>query len=147
MPLEAGRAIDVRTFLGELCGVHALAFDVDGDARITVADNTLDTVFDNILKNYADLALRENISALRLRIGVHEQGGMAEITIDAPGLPGVPELQRLFEPFWSSDPGGLGIGLYQAKQVLELKGGTLSVSKPADAPLRFHVHCPVLMSH
>ena len=143
-PLAEQRVLDLRAYLAELCGVYALAHSISGDARIETRDNTLDTVFDNILKNYFDLAIRDNLGALRLRIAIGTVEGRADVTIDAPGAPLAPELGRLFEPFWSSDPAGLGIGLYQAKQLIEMHGGALFVTEPDDAPLRFHVRYPLL---
>src|SRR5207237_9501634 len=41
-----------------------------------------------------------------------------------PGIPAA-ELQTLFQPFKSTKPGGLGLGLYQCKRIVEEHGGTI----------------------
>jgi signal transduction histidine kinase len=65
-----------------------------------------------------------------------------ELIVKAPQAPPPSAPERLFEPFWSSTRDGLGIGLYQAKHLIELQGGALFVAHDEDDVLCFHVHCP-----
>jgi signal transduction histidine kinase len=45
-----------------------------------------------------------------------------------PGIP-QPYLERsLFRPFRSTKPGGLGLGLYHAKSIIEAHGGTIEIT-------------------
>jgi signal transduction histidine kinase len=140
-PAEPSRPVALRPMLVQLCELYGLAHAIDGDASVEVAGNALETVLDNILKNYQDLRLRDNLADLRLQIGIATTARQVEITVRAPAAPRTPALERLFEPFWSSAPAGLGIGLYQAKHLMELQGGALFVSEDADHTLCFHVRC------
>ncbi len=143
-PAESAAPVPVRALLAQLCALYQLACKIDGDAIVHAAPSALETVFDNIIKNYHDLALRDQIDAMALHI-VIVAGDPATITLCAPAAPSGAALERLFEPFWSSAQGGLGIGLYQARHVMESQGGTLHASQPAGEPLRFHITCPAAL--
>ncbi|MEJ7804887.1 MAG: ATP-binding protein [Telluria sp.] len=136
-------AVPLAAMLGQLCALYRLEHTITGDAVVVAAGEALETVFDNLLKNYQDLAVREGIAALTLEIGITSAGPLAEITVQAPAAPRVAALERLFEPFWSSAPSGLGIGLYQARHIMESLGGTLTATQAPGSPLCFLVRCPL----
>jgi signal transduction histidine kinase len=142
-PAEPSRPVALRPLLAQLCELYGLGYLIDGEALVEVAGNALETVLDNILKNYQDLGLRDNLAPLQLQIAISSVDGMVEIVVKAPQAPRTPAPERLFEPFWSSAPAGLGIGLYQAKHLMALQGGALFVTEDADQTLCFHVRCPL----
>ncbi len=53
---------------------------------------------------------------------------------DGPGLDPAYAANDLFRPFRSTKPDGLGLGLYQAKHIVESHGGTLAVTSREDRP-------------
>jgi len=53
-------------------------------------------------------------------------------------------LPRLFEPFYTTKPGGLGMGLSVGKAIVERHAGQLWVSRNADYGVTFHVSIPAL---
>jgi signal transduction histidine kinase len=63
--------------------------------------------------------------------------------------PGIPEdhRERLFERFFQVAParadGGLGLGLYVSRQIVELHGGAIHAEHPADGGVRFLVRLPL----
>lgn len=141
-PDDPVAAVALRPLLAQLCQLYGLAHAISGDGVAALAGNALETVLDNILKNYHDLALREHLPELLVDIAIGQAGGQVEIVLGAAAAPPPPQPQRLFEPFWSSAPAGLGIGLYQARHLMQAQGGSLSVSGGPGQPLRFHVCCP-----
>ncbi len=141
-PSEPCRPVALRPLLVQLCALYGLGQVIEGDATVEVAGNALETVLDNILKNYQDLGVSEDMAALQLQIAIVSGEAMVEVTVRAPQAPHAPAPERLFEPFWSSAPAGLGIGLYQAKHLMELHGGSLGVTEDPDRTLCFHVRCP-----
>jgi len=56
-----------------------------------------------------------------------------EIRVDDEG-PGLPDPANLFVPFFTTKPGGSGIGLVLSRQIAEAHGGTLVVENRADGP-------------
>jgi signal transduction histidine kinase len=65
------------------------------------------------------------------------------VTIDDSG-PGIPAgmLKNLFRPAQTSRPGGLGIGLYQCKQIVEAHGGTIQVRSEAGKGTQVRIALP-----
>lgn len=136
------RAISLRQSIIQLCDLYALDYELNGDAWIQSSGNAADTILDNIFKNYHDLRSRENLPALLLRIFITVRTDQVEITVEAANATPIVAPERLFEPFWSNHADGLGVGLYQAKQMLEMAGGKLWVTQQPEAPLRFHLTWP-----
>jgi len=46
--------------------------------------------------------------------------------------PGVPETTNLFVPFYTTKPGGSGIGLVLSRQIVEAHGGSLELENRDD---------------
>ncbi|UYK90845.1 MULTISPECIES: sensor histidine kinase [Xanthomonas] len=74
-----------------------------------------------------------------------EAGGSAPVTLRASadgasvsievcdGGAGLPPSDNLFVPFFTTKPGGSGIGLVLSRQILEAQGGSLSLEARTDA--------------
>ena len=86
-------------------------------------------------------------AALQLRTTDDAPMAMAELDFFCPWPPGIAPLapEKIFEPFASGRPQGLGLGLYQARKSLREAGGDLQarasseglsflLSLPAQAP-------------
>jgi signal transduction histidine kinase len=131
------RAMQLRDELQQICQLYRLECTIAGDARITVPENTLDSALDNVLKNYSDLGLRDAEVKPFVTITIHDNVSDVEIRITAANTAPVAQMERLFEPFWSSDEAGLGIGLYQSRQMLEMCQGTIKVRQSETGQLEF----------
>jgi signal transduction histidine kinase len=139
---EPLRPIQLEDELAQTCSLYRLDCTINGSAPIHVPENTLDSALDNVLKNYADLSTRNQEVKPVLTIDIANGETAVVITIAADKVPPVTQIERLFEPFWSSDSAGLGIGLYQAKQMLETCGGTISVNQNETGQLTFLIRLP-----
>lgn len=65
------------------------------------------------------------------------------ITIADTGCGIGPErLRTLFQPFQTTKQGGLGIGLYQCKRIVESHGGSISINSRAGEGTRVHIQLP-----
>lgn len=132
---QASQSIDLAAMLSQRAALHGLGVAIDGGAQITFSSTALDTAIDNIFKNYADLARRSGCAAPTLRIAiVTDIAAQVSITIEDPAGQSIDHLERLFEPFWSDNPTGLGIGLYQAKQSLALQHASLTARQGEGGP-------------
>ena len=122
--------------------MHALALHCTGDATVRADPEALDTVLDNLLKNLVDAARREGRSA-RAEFTITPRDGMAEARLHDPGAGPAPALHRLFEPLYSTDPAGLGLGLWTARAWAESQGGELRADIHPDGPLCMVLRWPL----
>jgi two-component system nitrogen regulation sensor histidine kinase NtrY len=82
------------------------------------------------LRNAADASLTTNGS---VKTGWRRDGAMLEIWITDEG-PGLSSTANLFVPFFTTKPGGSGIGLVLSRQIAEGHGGALTLENRADGP-------------
>jgi len=76
-----------------------------------------------------------------------QQDGSVVVTIEDTGAGiSASKLSTLFRPAQSSRPGGLGIGLYQCKQIVEAHQGTIQMrseeGKGTQVRIQLPIHCP-----
>jgi two-component system, NtrC family, nitrogen regulation sensor histidine kinase NtrY len=82
----------------------------------------------NLLHNAVDAALDAQGG---VNIGWRVKGDCAEIFIADEG-PGILNPTNLFVPFFTTKPGGSGIGLALSRQIAEAHGGTLMLGNRRD---------------
>jgi hypothetical protein len=77
---------------------------------------------------------------------MEQSDGVAVITVDDSGN-GIPPsmLETLFRPAQSNRPGGLGIGLYQCKQIVEAHLGTIQVRSEVGKGTQVRIEIPLAM--
>jgi len=99
-------------------------------------------VITNLIRNGVDalggVKRREIVISTR-----HAGADSIEITIadTGPGL--APEVaDKLFQPFVTTKPGGLGIGLSICRSIVDAHGGRLWASDNPDGGMIFHVRLP-----
>ncbi len=83
----------------------------------------LEQLLINLLRNAVDAALETGGG---VRIGWHPVGTQLEVLIEDEG-PGLANPANLFVPFFTTKPGGSGIGLVFSRQIAEAHGGTLTL--------------------
>jgi signal transduction histidine kinase len=99
------------------------AVTIDADA------DQLEQVLINLLRNAVDAALETGGG---VSIGWSEDRDLLEVRIEDEG-PGLQGTANLFVPFFTTKPGGSGIGLAISRQIAEGHGGTLSLENRAGA--------------
>ncbi len=119
-----------------------IALHVGGDLDVPVRGvrEQLQQVLTNVVLN-ARQAVTERGS---ISIVVARSKDSAIITIDDTGR-GVSAtmLDRLFRPSQSSRPGGLGVGLYQCKRIIEAHGGAITLCSEEGKGTRVRIELPL----
>ena len=98
----------------------------------------------NLVRNSIDALI--DCDAGVIAISTARRGDMVEVVVrdNGPGLP--PEVrERLFEPFVSTKPDGIGIGLSICRTIVEAQGGEIKVDTSAGPGTAFLFTVPAFV--
>jgi two-component system, NtrC family, nitrogen regulation sensor histidine kinase NtrY len=116
--VERAAAMDTRTEVS-----------VDGEeANVAVDPDQLEQLVINLVKNAVDAAGADG--EVRVRWAMNGSLLSLEVLDTGPGLAGT---DNLFVPFFTTKPGGTGIGLVLCRQIAEAHEGTLTLENREDA--------------
>jgi len=147
-------SVDLRELLGEtnelldaeLAGNNInLRLNIEDDAAAVFADRIdLQQVFTNLIINAADamsdLRGRKSIQITARRIA---DESVIEVQDNGPGIDSE-ALQHIFQPFFSTKSGGMGVGLQISRAIVEGYGGTLVAKNNELGGASFYVALPVV---
>lgn len=99
------------------------------EMRFSADPDQLEQALINLVKNAAEAALAEQ-GGVELRARVEGDSLLIEVLDEGLGLA---RTDNLFVPFFTTKPGGSGIGLVLAQQIIEGHGGRLTLQNREDA--------------
>ena len=135
-PFELSEAL--RTALrGDLVsGPHSLELDLPSAPLVVLGDPLS---LEHIVRQLVENAVKYSPGGGAVRVHAHQAGAYAVVEVSDEGV-GIPEGEgdALFAPFFQAGDtntrefGGVGLGLYIVRQLVEAQGGTVSVAnRPA----------------
>jgi len=118
----------------------------EADATVTVQADpvALEQIVHNLLVNALQALEAAPADGRRLAVETGRDGANGWLAVDDSG-PGIPPeaLPRVFEPFFSTREGGLGLGLSLCESLAGQMGGTLSAGRSAMGGARFELRLPL----
>jgi C4-dicarboxylate-specific signal transduction histidine kinase len=123
-----------------------VTLDLTNDLDPIHVDNIqLQQVLFNLLRNGMEAINAGNGDKRELLIRASQDGeNCVEIAVSDSG-PGIPPAiaDRLFEPFVTSKPHGMGIGLSISRSIIDAHGGRIWATANADQGTTFHIKLPI----
>ena len=98
------------------------------DAVAQADADQLEQLLINLLRNGVDASLETGGS---VEVGWQRNGSYLDVFVRDEG-PGLAETANLFVPFFTTKPGGTGVGLVLSRQIAEAHGGTLTLENRAN---------------
>ncbi|HEV2847244.1 MAG TPA: ATP-binding protein, partial [Thermoanaerobaculia bacterium] len=105
---------------------------VENGPQVTIeADaDQIEQLLINLIRNGVDAAL---LTGGGVGVGWRANGAHVEVHVEDEG-PGLSNTENLFVPFYTTKPGGTGIGLALSRQIAEAHGGTLTLENRTPDP-------------
>ncbi|MGZ3304788.1 MAG: two-component system sensor histidine kinase NtrB, partial [Asticcacaulis sp.] len=124
-------------------GIKTL-FDYRAQADAVFVDRVqIQQVLINLIRNAGEAMRAENRRQVTLSTAMADDGHVAvEVADTGPGISDE-VAQQLFQPFVTSKPGGMGIGLAISKRIIEAHDGEISVFRNSDGGATFRFTLPV----
>ncbi len=105
----------------------------------------LKEAFQSILENAVEAAGTAVSVATRLEGSGRRRRVVVEVGDDGPGMTAEFLANRLFRPFQTTKPDGIGLGLYSAREAVGAHGGTIEVRSAPGAGTGVKISLPALV--
>ena len=127
------RILSVETRLG-------VRTETSPDIAVRADPDQLEQLLINLVHNAVDASLETGGS---VSVAWKTDGRMLDLWIEDEGA-GLPNASNLFVPFFTTKPGGSGIGLVLSRQIAEAHGGTLTLENRTERRgCRAHLRVPM----
>ncbi len=130
--------LDLRAAGGNAAHLAGVEVHISGQAQAWIAPallaRALDNLFSNLSPNWRNPGAEKPVLHLQTIEASPFKAAASEVRFFSPSLQGQRRISpaKLFEPFASGRPGGLGLSLYQARKSLQEAGGDLSAEIDAN---------------
>jgi two-component system nitrogen regulation sensor histidine kinase NtrY len=131
LPAPRLDTVNVPNLVRRIAGVETrlpIRVATGPDVQIRADPDQLEQLLINLVHNASDAALQTGGG---VTVGWKREGRTFELWIDDEGS-GLTNASNLFVPFFTTKPGGSGIGLVLSRQIAEAHGGTLTLENRTD---------------
>ncbi|WP_020676368.1 XrtA/PEP-CTERM system histidine kinase PrsK [Geopsychrobacter electrodiphilus] len=134
--------VDVQKIITDAVVTSGCKVQIDGTPTLIDADDEeIYKVILNLLVNAREASA--NLAEVKIEYGRENSWGFVRVTDKGCGMNADFIKNRLFKPFATTKKNGLGIGLYQCRQIVEAHGGRIEVLSQPDEGSSFTLHLPL----
>jgi two-component system sensor histidine kinase HydH len=121
-----------------LCGISILKDSAPRDCAVSMDGERARSVFENIIRNALEADPQKRIEA-----AIRREGNYVTVTVKDRGR-GIPEgnLEKVFDPFFTSKSTGTGIGLAISRRFIEAAGGTIGLENRREGGVTVRIKLP-----
>jgi nitrogen fixation/metabolism regulation signal transduction histidine kinase len=126
LPRPNFRALEVGSLVQRVAGLETRVkpeVEAGPEVRVQADSDQLEQLLINLVRNGVDAAMETGGGVV---VGWSRNGAQVEIWVKDEG-PGLSNTSNLFVPFFTTKPGGSGIGLVLSRQIAEAHGGALTL--------------------
>ena len=114
---------------GKKMDIHYIYRTEDADKILMLDRSQIEQVLINLLKNAGEACIEQEIPEVIIATHYEMEKRIFMLTVTDNGSGILPDvLDKIFVPFFTTKPTGSGIGLSLCKQIMNLHGGSISVS-------------------
>ena len=127
LPKPQLRPVAVSSLVNGAIGLEqrmAIETEPAPDVTIQADPDQLQQLLINLIRNAVDASLE---TGGKVRVGWSKNSSALHLFVQDEG-PGIANAANLFVPFFTTKPGGSGIGLVLSRQIAEAHGGSLTLS-------------------
>jgi two-component system, LuxR family, sensor kinase FixL len=129
---------------------HGVEIRIEAQSEATIlADRVqVEQILVNLVRNGIEAAAERTSGEKQVKIRISQSSGEICVDVEDNG-PGVADdiAERLFEPFTTSKPRGMGLGLLLSRQIVETYGGKLWCERTSAKGTRFAFCLPCDRNH
>ena len=129
LPPPVRSIFSIRPILQRVCHLETrlhVALDMTGDLEIYADAAQLEQALINLVRNGADAAMQTVDRSASVQVSCKVMQDFLQIVVEDNGV-GLANPANLFIPFYTTKPGGTGIGLILVLQIVEAHGGKLTL--------------------
>jgi nitrogen fixation/metabolism regulation signal transduction histidine kinase len=130
LPRPELQPMDAGAWIRQVVGLETrLKIELIAGPELTIRgdQDQLEQLLINVIRNAVDASMETGGGVL---VSWRANNGHLEISVEDEG-PGLPNTSNLFVPFFTTKPGGSGIGLALSRQIAEGHGGMLTLENRA----------------
>lgn len=116
--------LDLQQELSRLSKAVMVPLSIDGEGQLSISKNLFNQVFVNLLENFK--AHQNNLTQVSVRIENQSEQIKVCLSSERSTTDQKIDVERVFEPFWTTSQSGLGLGLFIVRALLNKVEGSVA---------------------
>lgn len=117
--------VDIKALLNDIVHIYDLECEIKGELTLHTNKTAIYLILENLVKNLKEKQYKEK--DIKIFITLEKKGEKSSIVFEDTGSK-IENINKIFEPFYTTKNKGLGVGLYKVKTLLQNINGSVKVT-------------------